>query len=136
MSRPKGRQNNATIAAQAAAAPITVEVSTPSTSPKIDLTGGAPITPIAATEPKITYLPTVEPTAKKVALGTINREKVFRAAPGQLKVHESAKGNTNIKGRMVDENGIVYMTTMFMPLNPATGKAIPIEDLDLPAFLG
>ena len=104
----------------------------------VNLGGGAPATPeiAEAPEPKVTVLPTVEPAAKKTALGRVSREKIFRASIGQLSVHESKNGNVNLKGRMTDENGITYMTTMFMPLNPTTGKAIKVSEIDLNSFIG
>ena len=116
MSRPKGSKNLPKTPAS-------------TNGELINLGGGVPITPA------VTVLPTVEPT-KKVSLGRVQREKIFRAAPGQLSVHESTNGNVNFKGRMVDENGIVYMTTMFMPLNPATGKAIQVSEADLDSLIG
>ena len=101
----------------------------------INLGGGSPATPeiAEAPEPKVTVLPTVE---KRVALGRVNREKLFRAAPGGMTVHESQNGNIVFKGRMVDENGIVYMTTMLMPLNPTTGKALKVTEVDLNSLIG
>ena len=119
MSRPKGSQNKATIAKE-----------TETSGGKVNLGGGVPI------EPVVTVLPTVEPTAKKTALGRVSREKIFRASIGQLSVHESQNGNVNFKGRMTDENGIVYMTTMFMPLNPTTGKALKVSEIDLDSLIG
>jgi hypothetical protein len=41
-----------------------------------------------------------------------------------------------MKGRMTDENGIVYMTTMLMPLNPTTGKALKVSEIDLDSLIG
>jgi hypothetical protein len=102
----------------------------------INLGGGAPATPAVdapAPEPKVTVLPTVE---KRVALGRVNREKLFRAAPGGMTVHESQNGNIVFKGRMVDENGIVYMTTMLMPLNPTSGKALKVTEVDINSLIG
>ena len=101
----------------------------------INLGGGAPATPeiVEAPEPKVTVLPTVE---KRVALGRVNREKLFRAAPGGMTVHESQNGNIVFKGRMVDENGIVYMTTMLMPLNPTSGKALKVTEVDINSLIG
>jgi len=118
MARPKGSKNLPKLA------PDVI-------NPKINL-GGAPV----PATPAVTVLPTVEPTVKKTALGRVSREKIFRASIGQLSVHESANGNINFKGRMTDENGITYMTTMFMPLNPATGKAIKVADADLNSLIG
>jgi len=116
MARPKGSKNKA---------------KTPTASNGlIDLGGGVPATPA------VTVLPTVEPTAKKTALGRVSREKIFRASIGQLSVHESQNGNVNFKGRMTDENGITYMTTMFMPLNPTTGKALKVSEVDLDSLIG
>ena len=101
----------------------------------INLGGGVPATPevAEAPEPKVTVLPTVE---KRVALGRVNREKLFRAAPGGMTVHESQNGNIVFKGRMVDENGIVYMTTMLMPLNPTSGKALKVTEVDINSLIG
>ena len=98
--------------------------------------GGAPIpaTPVIETpiEPKVTILPTVEPKTKKaVAMGRNTREMLFKVAPGQFSYFESSNGNLLFKGRMVDENGLTWMTTMAMPLNPATGKTFAIGDVDL-----
>ena len=100
----------------------------------INLGGGVPATPVVeAPEPKVTVLPTVE---KRVALGRVNREKLFRAAPGGMTVHESQNGNIVFKGRRVDENGIVYMTTMLMPLNPTSGKALKVTEVDINSLIG
>jgi hypothetical protein len=97
--------------------------------------GGAPIpaTPVieAPIEPKVTILPTVEPKAKSIALGKNTREMLFRVAPGQLSYYKSSSGNLLFKGRFTDENGLTWMTTMAMPLNPATGKTFPIDQVDL-----
>ena len=117
MARPKGSKNK-------------VKVTPESINGKINLGGGAPATPA------VTVLPTVEPTAKRVALGRVTREKIFRATIGQLSVHESQNGNIVMKGRMTDENGIVYMTTMLMPLNPTTGKALKVSEIDLDSLIG
>ena len=122
MSRQKGSKNKATIAKETAGA-----------GGKFNLGGGVPIEPAT---PAVTVLPTVEPKAKKVAIGRVSREKIFRANIGQLSVHESQAGNVNFKGRMTDENGVVYMTTMFMPLNPATGKAFKVSEVDLDSLIG
>lgn len=99
------------------------KASTP-TQGKIDLTGGIPAT--APTAPKTEVAP-----AKRVALGRVSKEKIFRAGVGQLTVHESVNGNVVFKGRMVDENGITYMTTVLMPLNPTTGKALAVSEVDI-----
>ena len=102
------------------------KASTP-TQGKIDLTGGVPATaPTAPTAPKTEAAP-----AKRVALGRVSKEKIFRAGVGQLTVHESVNGNVVFKGRMVDENGITYMTTVLMPLNPTTGKALAVSEVDI-----
>lgn len=110
MARPLGSKNK-------------VQASTPTTG-KIDLTGGIPETVAPS-------VPTAPAPAKKVALGRVSREKIFRSASGQLTVHESVNGNVVFKGRMTDENGIVYMTTVLMPLNPATGKALAVSEVDI-----
>ena len=119
MARPKGSKNK-----------VKATTVTTASNGLIDLGGGVPVTP------KVTVLPTVEPATKKTALGRVSREKIFRASIGQLSVHESKNGNVNLKGRMTDENGITYMTTMFMPLNPTTGKAIKVSEIDLNSFIG
>ena len=121
MSRPKGSKNKATIASQATVGGFNM--------------GGAPIpatpAPEAPAEPKVTILPTVEPKSKAVAIGRNTREYLFRVAPGQLSYFRSSNGNLLFKGRFTDENGIVWMTTMAMPLNPTTGKTFPIDQVDL-----
>ena len=119
MSRPKGSLNKSTIAANAAAS-----------NGKFSMGGGAPITP-AIEEPKVTILPTVEPKVKNVALGKNKREYLLRVAIGGFNYFKSSNGNLVFKGRMVDENGMVWMTTMAMPLNPATGRSFPIDAVDL-----
>ena len=100
MARPKGSLNKATLAKQA--------------SGKIDLGTGVPASPAPATATA-----TKEPVKK--ALGRVTKEKVFSAAAGQLTVHESQNQNIVFKGRMTDENGIVFMTTVLMPLKPYHG---------------
>ena len=122
ISRPKGTPN---------------KPKAPAGDSLINLGGGAPATPeiveAPTPAPKVTVLPTVE---KRVALGRVNREKLFRAAPGGMTVHESQNGNIVFKGRMVDENGIVYMTTMLMPLNPTSGKAHQVSEVDINSLIG
>ena len=121
VSRPKGSKNKATIVSQATTGGFNM--------------GGAPIpaTPVieAPIEPKVTILPTVEPKAKSIALGKNTREMLFRVAPGQLSYYKSSSGNLLFKGRFTDETGLTWMTTMAMPLNPATGKTFPIDQVDL-----
>jgi len=100
----------------------------------VNLGGGSPATPAVDDAP---IAPATAPAIeKRVALGRVNREKLFRAAPGGMTVHESQNGNIVFKGRMVDENGIVYMTTMLMPLNPTTGKALKVTEVDLNSLIG
>tara|TARA_Y100000310_G_scaffold210100_1_gene210717 strand:+ start:356 stop:700 length:345 start_codon:yes stop_codon:yes gene_type:complete len=114
MARPKGSKNKPKI------------VST--SDGLINLGGGVPATP---------ETPTVEATSeKRVALGRVNIEKLFRASAGQMTVHESQNGNIVFKGRCVDENGITYMTTMLMPLNPTTGKAMKASEVDISSLIG
>ena len=122
MARQKGSKNKATIAKEQAQAVGGFNM------------GGspAPASPVEApVEPKGTILPTVEPKSKAVAIGRNTREYLFRVAPGQLSYFRSSNGNLLFKGRFTDENGIVWMTTMAMPLNPATGKTFQIDDVDL-----
>ena len=123
MARQKGSKNKATIAKEQAQGVGGFNM------------GGAPApaSPVveAPVEPKVTVLPTVEPKAKAVAIGRNTREYLFRVAPGQLSYFRSSNGNLLFKGRFTDENGIVWMTTMAMPLNPATGKTFQIDDVDL-----
>ena len=117
MARPKGSKNKPRAA-----------VTTASTG-LVNLGGGVPATPAPT--------PTTEATPeKRVALGRVNIEKLFRASPGQMTVHESQNGNIVFKGRCVDENGITYMTTMLMPLNPTTGKAMKTSEVDLNNLIG
>jgi hypothetical protein len=100
----------------------------------VNLGGGSPATPAVDDAP---IAPATAPAIeKRVALGRVNREKLFRAAPGGMTVHESQNGNIVFKGRCVDENGIVYMTTMLMPLNPTTGKALKVSEVDLNSLIG
>jgi len=121
VSRPKGSKNKATIASQTPVGGFNM--------------GGAPIpaTPVieAPIEPKVTILPTVEPKVKNSALGKNTREYLFKVAPGSFSYYRSSNGNLLFKGRFTDENGIVWTTTMAMPLNPATGKTFPIDQVDL-----
>ena len=122
MARQKGSKNKATIAKEQAQAVGGFNM------------GGspAPASPVEApVEPKVTILPTVEPKSKAVAIGRNTREYLFRVAPGQLSYFRSSNGNLLFKGRFTDENGIVWMTTMAMPLNPATGKTFQIDAVDL-----
>ena len=122
VSRPKGSKNKTTIAQQAPqAGGFNMGGSPAPASPVIE-------TPI---EPKVTILPTVEPTVKNQAIGKNTREMLFRVAPGQLSYYKSSSGNLLFKGRFTDENGLTWMTTMAMPLNPATGKTFPIDQVDL-----
>ena len=119
MARQKGSKNKATIAKEQAQAVGGFNM------------GGSPAPASPVVEPKVTVLPTVEPKAKAVAIGRNTREYLFRVAPGQLSYFRSSNGNLLFKGRFTDENGIVWMTTMAMPLNPATGKTFQIDDVDL-----
>ena len=122
MARQKGSKNKATIANEQAQAVGGFNM------------GGspAPASPVEApVEPKVTILPTVEPKSNAVAIGRNTREYLFRVAPGQLSYFRSSNGNLLFKGRFTDENGTVWMTTMAMPLNPATGKTFQIDDVDL-----
>jgi len=119
LARQKGSKNKATIAKEQAQAVGGFNM------------GGAPAPASPVVEPKVTVLPTVEPKAKAVAIGRNTREYLFRVAPGQLSYFRSSNGNLLFKGRFTDENGIVWMTTMAMPLNPATGKTFQIDDVDL-----
>jgi len=121
VSRPKGSLNKSTIAAAAA---------TTIGNGKFNMGGGVPITP-AIEEPKVIILPTVEPKVKNVALGKNKREYLLRVAIGGFNFFKSANGNLVFKGRMTDENGMVWMTTMAMPLNPANGRSFPIDAVDL-----
>ena len=116
MARPKGSKNKPRIV--------------PPSDGLINLGGGVPATPT----PSVEATPAVE--AKRVALGRVNIEKLFRASAGQMTVHESQNGNIVFKGRCVDENGITYMTTMLMPLNPTTGKAMKASEVDITSLIG
>ena len=117
MARPKGSKNKPRI------------VST-SGEGLINLGGGVPATP----ETPVEDAPVAD--TKRVALGRVNIEKLFRASAGQMTVHESQNGNIVFKGRCVDENGITYMTTMLMPLNPTTGKAMKASEVDISSLIG
>jgi len=126
VSRPKGSKNKTTIAQQApTTGGFNMGGSPAPASPVIEAPIEAPI------EPKVTILPTVEPTVKNLAIGKNTREMLFRVAPGQLSYFSSKNGNLVFKGRFTDENGLTWMTTMAMPLNPATGKSFPIDQVDL-----
>ena len=116
MARPKGSKNKPRIV--------------PTNDGLINLGGGVPATPT----PTVEEAPVAD--AKRVALGRVNIEKLFRASAGQMTVHESQNGNIVFKGRCVDENGITYMTTMLMPLNPTTGKAMKASEVDISSLIG
>ena len=117
MARPKGSKNKPRIV--------------PANDGLINLGGGVPATPETPVEDAA---PATD--AKRVALGRVNIEKLFRASAGQMTVHESQNGNIVFKGRCVDENGITYMTTMLMPLNPTTGKAMKASEVDISSLIG
>ena len=118
MARPKGSKNKPKIVSNSGGL--------------INLGGGVPATPTPTVEEEVA--PVTE--AKRVALGRVNIEKLFRASAGQMTVHESQNGNIVFKGRCVDENGITYMTTMLMPLNPTTGKAMKASEVDISSLIG
>jgi len=111
VSRPKGSKNKATIASQTPVGGFNM--------------GGAPIPATPVIEAPI------EPKVKNSALGKNTREYLFKVAPGSFSYYKSSNGNLLFKGRFTDENGIVWTTTMAMPLNPATGKTFPIDQVDL-----
>ena len=68
-------------------------------------------------------------------IGKVNREVVIRFAAGSLTARNSANGNLTAGGRGIDQNGIVWMITTAMPLNPATGKTCPTESVNVSEFL-
>ena len=95
-------------------------------SGSINLTGGS-------------NAPSVEAPAKvggANTIGKINRTVTVTFAPGSLTVRKSANGYIACNGRGVDADGVTWNIPTAMPLNPATGKACPVDGTDLSDFLG